>query len=56
MALFGRDKPKPVKPEPAVDDNGFVNHREPTYHCACGFATKSSRAMDGHVARAHPNG
>lgn len=55
MPLFGGN-PKPVKVPPALNDSGFVDESEPTHNCACGFSTKSSKAMDAHIEKAHPNG
>lgn len=55
MSWFGSN-PKPVEVPPALNDNGFVDEKEPTYNCGCGFSTKSSKAMDAHLEKKHSDG
>jgi len=53
MAWFGSSKPKPVTPDPALNDFGLVDHKVKPYHCACGQEERTSTAMDAHIRSAH---
>jgi hypothetical protein len=55
MSLFG-SRPKPVQPNPALNEHGFVDPDVKPYSCGCGQEEKTSAGMDRHIKRDHPDG